>query len=242
MTISALPLGSEMRHCNVVHRSWEEVISFDEEVWKRDCLEKKMGWCDKELWRVDDGQEIDGLPTEGLEITCFNLDGTHYMIYTPSEPLLFVAIKIFSLEKSIEFLVAQVFDLRSLSIFSFSVHLYLQDENGILQIAEDDILEDPAIIGAIDEETEFNALVGFTSIPYSSPTFPVDMISFIIPSPLTPSTKGGDIAALNSLYMLENEISKEYSGVGWASAVTLDLAWGVATLFGGAAMSCSLFG
>ncbi|KAH0466397.1 hypothetical protein IEQ34_006500 [Dendrobium chrysotoxum] len=48
------------------------------------------------------------------------------MIYTPSEPLLFVAIK---------------------------------DENGILQIAEDDLLEDPAIIGAIDEETEFNALV-----------------------------------------------------------------------------------
>ncbi|XP_020592735.1 uncharacterized protein LOC110033173 [Phalaenopsis equestris] len=75
---------------------------------------------------TDDGQEIDGLPTEGLEITCFNLDGMHYMIYTPSDPLLFVAIK---------------------------------DKNGILHIAEDDLLEDPAIVRAIDEETEFNALV-----------------------------------------------------------------------------------
>ncbi|KAI0519688.1 hypothetical protein KFK09_007143 [Dendrobium nobile] len=94
------------------------------------CYTARGGFCYSEEdiieFRTDDGQEIDGLPTEGLEITCFNLDGTHYMIYTPSEPLLFVAIK---------------------------------DENGILQIAEDDLLEDPAIIGAIDEETEFNALV-----------------------------------------------------------------------------------
>ncbi|KAA3464473.1 Porphobilinogen deaminase [Gossypium australe] len=96
----------------------------------------------------DDGQDIDGLPTEGIEITCFHLDGAHYMIYTPSDPLLFVAFK---------------------------------DQNGILQIADDvsnillpaidiievctlttlsyELLEDPAIMSAIDEETEFNALV-----------------------------------------------------------------------------------
>ncbi|PHT80644.1 hypothetical protein T459_13659 [Capsicum annuum] len=53
-------------------------------------------------------------------------DGSHYMIYTPSDPLLFVASK---------------------------------DKDGLLQIADDELLEDPAIISAIDEETEFNALV-----------------------------------------------------------------------------------
>ncbi|KAK2973786.1 hypothetical protein RJ640_008191 [Escallonia rubra] len=53
-------------------------------------------------------------------------DGSHYMIYTPSDPLLFVATK---------------------------------DSNGQLQIADDELLEDPATISAIDEETEFNALV-----------------------------------------------------------------------------------
>ncbi|KAG8501700.1 hypothetical protein CXB51_003879 [Gossypium anomalum] len=74
----------------------------------------------------NDGQDIDGLPTEGIEITCFHLDGAHYMIYTPSDPLLFVAFK---------------------------------DQNGVLQIADDELLEDPAIMSAIDEETEFNALV-----------------------------------------------------------------------------------
>ncbi|KAF2583983.1 hypothetical protein F2Q70_00034013 [Brassica cretica] len=41
----------------------------------------------------DDGQDVEGLPTEGVEITCFHLDGSHYMVYTPSDPLLFVAAK-----------------------------------------------------------------------------------------------------------------------------------------------------
>lgn len=94
------------------------------------CYTARGGFCYSEEdiieFRTDDGQEIDGLPAEGLEITSFNLDGTHYMIYTPSDPLLFVAIK---------------------------------DKNGILRIAEDDLLEDPAVVSAIDEETEFNALV-----------------------------------------------------------------------------------
>ncbi|KAK9293044.1 hypothetical protein L1049_021028 [Liquidambar formosana] len=87
-----------------------------------------FGYTEDDIFdfRTDDGQDVDGLPTEGVEITCFHLDGAHYMIYTPSDPLLFVAVK---------------------------------DQNGLLQIADDDLLEDPAIIGAIDEETEFNALV-----------------------------------------------------------------------------------
>ncbi|XP_077231837.1 BTB/POZ domain protein TNFAIP protein [Tasmannia lanceolata] len=94
------------------------------------CYTARGGFCYSEEdileFRTDDGQEIDGLPGEGVEITCFHLDGSQFMIYTPSDPLLFVAVK---------------------------------DENGLLKIADDDLLEDPAIIDAIDEETEFNALV-----------------------------------------------------------------------------------
>ncbi|XP_030551419.2 uncharacterized protein LOC115755938 [Rhodamnia argentea] len=94
------------------------------------CYTARGGFCYSEDdifdFRTDDGQDVDGLPTEGVEITCFHMDGAHYMIYTPSDPLLFVAVK---------------------------------DHNGQLQIADDDLLEDPCIISAIDEETEFNALV-----------------------------------------------------------------------------------
>lgn len=94
------------------------------------CYTARGSFCYSEEdiveFHTDDGEDIDGLPSEGVEITCFHLDGTQYMIYTPSDPLLFVAVK---------------------------------DKNGLFQIADDDLLDDPAIIGAIDEETEFNALV-----------------------------------------------------------------------------------
>lgn len=94
------------------------------------CYTARGGFCYTEddlfEFRTDDGEDVDGLPTEGIEITCFHLDGGHYMIYTPSDPLLFVAVK---------------------------------DQNGQLQIVDDDLLEDTAVISAIDEETEFNALV-----------------------------------------------------------------------------------
>lgn len=94
------------------------------------CYTARGGFCYTEddifEFHTDDGQDVDGLPTEGIEITCFHLDGSHYMIYTPSDPLLFVVKK---------------------------------DQSGQLQIADDDLLEDPAVVGAIDEETEFNALV-----------------------------------------------------------------------------------
>ncbi|KAL2504696.1 hypothetical protein Adt_20317 [Abeliophyllum distichum] len=94
------------------------------------CYTARGGFCYTEddiiEFHTDNGQDVDGLPTEGVEIACFHLDGSHYMIYTPSDPLLFVAVK---------------------------------DENGALQIADDELLDDPAIISAIDEETEFNALV-----------------------------------------------------------------------------------
>ncbi|XP_057549923.1 uncharacterized protein LOC130828125 [Amaranthus tricolor] len=94
------------------------------------CYTARGGFCYSEdsifEFRSDDGQDIDGVPTEGVEITCFHMNGSHYMIYTPSDPLLFVAIK---------------------------------EENGQLRIADDELLDDPAVVSAIDEETEFNALV-----------------------------------------------------------------------------------
>ncbi|KAG8383904.1 hypothetical protein BUALT_Bualt04G0062600 [Buddleja alternifolia] len=94
------------------------------------CYTARGGFCYSEEdifeFHIDNGEDVDGLPTEGIEIACFHLDGSHYMIYTPSDPLLFVAVK---------------------------------NKNGALQIADDELLEDPAIISAIDEETEFNALV-----------------------------------------------------------------------------------
>ncbi|KAL3630247.1 hypothetical protein CASFOL_023231 [Castilleja foliolosa] len=94
------------------------------------CYTARGGFCYTEEdifgFHIDNGENVDGLPTEGIEIACFDLDGSHYMIYTPSDPLLFVAVK---------------------------------DKNGALQIADDEMLDDPAIISAIDEETEFNALV-----------------------------------------------------------------------------------
>ncbi|KAJ0960446.1 hypothetical protein J5N97_001728 [Dioscorea zingiberensis] len=42
---------------------------------------------------INNGEDIDGLPGEGVEITCFHLDRAHYMFYTSSDPLLFVAVK-----------------------------------------------------------------------------------------------------------------------------------------------------
>ncbi|CAH9070307.1 unnamed protein product [Cuscuta europaea] len=94
------------------------------------CYTARGGFCytEGDIFDLcmDEGQRVDGVPTEGVEITCFNLDGSHYMIFTPSDPLLFAAVK---------------------------------DKDGILQIADDELLEDPAIVRTIDEETEFNALV-----------------------------------------------------------------------------------
>ncbi|AET04790.1 hypothetical protein MtrunA17_Chr8g0384691 [Medicago truncatula] len=94
------------------------------------CYTARGGFCYTEQdildFHTDDGTEVDGLPSDGVEITYFDLEDTRYMIYTPSEPLQFVVVK---------------------------------GENGMFQMADDDLLDDPAVIDAIDEETEFNALV-----------------------------------------------------------------------------------
>ncbi|KAJ4772540.1 BTB/POZ domain protein TNFAIP protein [Rhynchospora pubera] len=94
------------------------------------CFTARGGFCYDEddiiEFKTDGDEGVDGMPTEGVEVTCFNFDGSHYMIYTPCDPLLFVAVK---------------------------------DDNGVLQIADDDLLDDPAVAGVVDEETEFNALV-----------------------------------------------------------------------------------
>ncbi|KAK2384903.1 hypothetical protein QL285_072196 [Trifolium repens] len=94
------------------------------------CYTARGGLCYTEGdiidFHTDDGEEVDGLPSEGVEITYFDLKGSRYLLYTPSEPLHFVVVK---------------------------------GENGMFQMANDDMLDDPAVIDAIDEETEFNALV-----------------------------------------------------------------------------------
>ncbi|XP_027191707.1 uncharacterized protein [Cicer arietinum] len=94
------------------------------------CYTARGGFCytDKDIldFHTDDGKEVDGLPSEGVEITYFYLKNTRYLIYTPPEPVQFVVVK---------------------------------DENGMFQMADDDLLDDPAVIDSIDEETEFNALV-----------------------------------------------------------------------------------
>ncbi|KAF7019730.1 hypothetical protein CFC21_032880 [Triticum aestivum] len=93
------------------------------------CYTARGGFCFPEdaIQEFHDSSGGSGeAPFEGVEICNFNLDGAHYMIYTPVDPLLFVAVK---------------------------------DKDGVLRIAEDDLMDDPSIVSAIDEETEFTALV-----------------------------------------------------------------------------------
>ncbi|KAE8707219.1 Detected protein of confused Function [Hibiscus syriacus] len=114
----------------------------------------------------NDGQDIDGLPTEGIEITCFHLDGAHYMIYTPSDPLLFVAVKdqngLLQIADDVNFQ-SNVFMFRyqqyRFAMLGLGVHLHVKEHFAWKESSKGDLLEDPAIMSAIDEETEFNALV-----------------------------------------------------------------------------------
>ncbi|KAL5650668.1 hypothetical protein ACJX0J_041477, partial [Zea mays] len=94
------------------------------------CYTARGGFCFPEEAIQEFHDSGEGVPFEGVEICCFNLDGAHYMIYTPVDPLLFVAIK---------------------------------DKDGVLRIAEDDLMEDPAVLDAVDEETEFTALVVYAA-------------------------------------------------------------------------------
>ncbi|KAJ3681484.1 hypothetical protein LUZ60_015973 [Juncus effusus] len=90
------------------------------------CFTARGGFCYSDEDIMEFSSDDDEDPAEGVEIANFNLDGSHYMIYTPVDPLLFIAAK---------------------------------DSNGTLEIADDDLLDDPAVKEAIDEETQFNAFV-----------------------------------------------------------------------------------
>ncbi|KAJ4838180.1 hypothetical protein Tsubulata_032521 [Turnera subulata] len=94
------------------------------------CYTVRGGFCYSEDeimdFRTDEGGEDMGEFPSGVEITSFNVDGSHYMIYTPVDAILFVAVK---------------------------------DQNGGLQLADDDLLQDPATASAIKEENDFNELV-----------------------------------------------------------------------------------
>ncbi|PON37658.1 hypothetical protein TorRG33x02_346930 [Trema orientale] len=82
------------------------------------------------------------------------MDGAHYMIYTPSDPLLFVAVK----DKNG---LLQIADDVSNFTWPKDKSSYLKGDDLFLvkEIPPPDLLDDSAIISAIDEETEFNALV-----------------------------------------------------------------------------------
>lgn len=116
--------------------------------------------------------------------TLYLQDGAHYMIYTPVDPLLFVAVKVSRLLSN--------FLLQHSFLYMMSENgatCFVQDKDGVLHIAEDvssvmigislyhcnlyveqttddalwmfsqDLMDDPAVVDAIDEETEFTALV-----------------------------------------------------------------------------------
>lgn len=71
------------------------------------------------------GESSDTSLSEGVEIANFVVNGSEYLIYTPLDPLMFVA--------------------------------YKDGKTGQLLIAEDDLLDDNAVLDAIDEEKEFQA-------------------------------------------------------------------------------------
>jgi hypothetical protein len=95
------------------------------------CLTARGGFCYTEKDVIDlnseYGEGLGGSLAEGVEVATFQLHNNQYLMYTPFDPLMFVAHK--------------------------------DSETGELRIADDDLLDDEAVLDAIDEENEFQALV-----------------------------------------------------------------------------------
>ncbi|KAI5083116.1 hypothetical protein GOP47_0002859 [Adiantum capillus-veneris] len=93
------------------------------------CLTLRGGFCftDEDVMDLSTvyGESGDTTLNEGVEVANFVLNDYQYLIFTPLDPLMFVA--------------------------------YKDEETGELLIAEDDLLEDEAVLDAIDEEKEFQA-------------------------------------------------------------------------------------
>lgn len=95
------------------------------------CLTARGGFCYTEKDVIDlnteYGEGLGGSLAEGVEVATFQMDNNQYLMYTPFDPLMFVAHK--------------------------------DSVTGELRIADDDLLDDEAVLDAIDEENEFQALV-----------------------------------------------------------------------------------
>ncbi|KAG0591700.1 hypothetical protein KC19_1G194300 [Ceratodon purpureus] len=95
------------------------------------CLTARGGFCYTEKDVIDlnteYGEGLGGSLAEGVEVATFQMDNNQYIMYTPFDPLMFVAHK--------------------------------DSATGELRIADDDLLDDEAVLDAIDEENEFQALV-----------------------------------------------------------------------------------
>ncbi|XP_024369293.1 uncharacterized protein [Physcomitrium patens] len=95
------------------------------------CLTARGGFCYTEKDVIDlnteYGEGLGGSLAEGVEVATFQMDNNQYLMYTPFDPLMFVAHK--------------------------------DSVTGELKIADDDLLDDEAVLDAIDEENEFQALV-----------------------------------------------------------------------------------
>ncbi|ESW09752.1 hypothetical protein PHAVU_009G153500 [Phaseolus vulgaris] len=59
------------------------------------CYTARGGFCysEEDIFDFHTDNKGDSLPTEGVEIVNFSVEEAYYMIYTPSDPLLFVAVK-----------------------------------------------------------------------------------------------------------------------------------------------------
>ncbi|KAG0580977.1 hypothetical protein KC19_4G214900 [Ceratodon purpureus] len=95
------------------------------------CLTARGGFCYTEKDVIDlnteYGEGLSGSLAEGVEVATFQMDNNQYIMYTPFDPLMFVA--------------------------------HQDPVTGELRIADDDLLDDEAVLDAIDEENEFQALV-----------------------------------------------------------------------------------
>lgn len=93
------------------------------------CLTLRGGFCytEDEIMDLNTafGEEVADSLQEGVEVATFMLKDSEFLVYTPFDPLMFVA--------------------------------YKNDETGELMIAENELLDDGAVIDAIDEEKEFQA-------------------------------------------------------------------------------------
>ncbi|CAK9216297.1 unnamed protein product [Sphagnum troendelagicum] len=95
------------------------------------CLTARGGFCytDEDVMDLNTEQDegLGGSLAEGVEIASFQVGESEYLMYTPFDPLMFVARK--------------------------------DESTGELIVADDELLDDEAVLDAIDEENDFQSTV-----------------------------------------------------------------------------------